>query len=363
MRFTFYLLAILTQLPFTAAATAHDLTLVSWGGAYTRSQMLAFVRPFEEKNHIRMEVLDYDGGLAEIRSQVRSLNVRWDIVDLELSDAVRACNEGLLEEIETASLQPAPDGTPPEEDFIEGTLTPCAVGTVIWSTVIAYDRTDFADAGPQKFTDLFDPDRFPGKRGLRYTPKANLEWALLADGVEPEVIYDTLETKQGLDRAFRVLTRIKPWIHWWQAGDEAVRLLETDQVVMTTAYNGRIYDAVTTRNEPFEIIWDRQIWDIDLLGIPRGNPRRQQARDFITFATATRQLAMQAQHISYGPVRHSALQQVAPELRPHLPTAPENFRHALQVDSAWWAEHFDRINRRFEDWASRSIQVPQALPR
>lgn len=325
--------------------------------------MLAFVHPWQQQTDRQINVLDYEGGLDEIRSQVRSLNVKWDIVDLELSDAVRACNEGLLEPIDITELEPAPDGTPPEDDFIEEALTKCAVGTVIWSTVIAYDETKFTESRPRQLTDLFDLKRFPGKRGLRYTPQANLEWALLADGVAPENVYPTLETGKGLNRAFDVLDRIKRHIIWWRSGDEAIQLLEDDQVVMTSAYNGRVYEAVTGRGEPFRIMWDWQIWNIDLLGVPRESPRRQEAMDFIRFATSTPQLAAQAEHIPYGPVRRSALNQVAPALRAHLPTGPKNFRHALQIDGEWWAQHYPSISQRFEEWAGRSIRVPRALPR
>ena len=43
---------------------------------------------------------DYGGGIAEIKAQVESGNVTWDVVDVELADALRACDEGLLETID-----------------------------------------------------------------------------------------------------------------------------------------------------------------------------------------------------------------------------------------------------------------------
>ena len=50
---------------------------------------------------------DYGGGIAEIKAQVESGNVTWDVVDVELSDAIRACDEGLLETIDHSILPPA----------------------------------------------------------------------------------------------------------------------------------------------------------------------------------------------------------------------------------------------------------------
>ncbi len=354
-------LALLLWLPVSTAA--QQLDMVSWGGAYTRSQILAFARPYEAETGVRINMEDYNGGLAELRNQVRSLNFRWDVIDLELSDAIRGCAEGLLEPIPVEALAPPPGGGAVTEDFLPGSLTDCAVGTVIWSTVIAYDRDALSGAAPERLEDFFDIERFPGARGLRRTPRANMEWALIADGVAQQRVYDVLETSEGVERALRVLDRIKPGLVWWEAGIEAPRLLETGRVVMTSSYNGRIHDAVVARNQPLEIIWDHQVWNIDLLGIPRGNPRREQAMEFIHFATAPEQLAEQARHIPYGPVRRSSLAQLDPRLGSSLPTAPDNFATALKVNSRWWAEHHERINKRFEEWLQQPVQVPRRLPR
>lgn len=340
-----------------------ELTMVSWGGAYTKSQMLAFVRPFEDRTGTDMEVLDYTGGLDRIRDQVRALNVRWDVVDLELSDAIRGCEEGLLEKIDPSRLAPAPDGTPAREDFFDGSLTECAVGTVIWSTVVAYDQRALHGNEPRSLSDFFDVERFPGHRGLRKTPKANLEWALMADGVPPGRVYEVLSTEQGLDRAFAMLDRIKPYLVWWEAGTEAPRLLETGQVTMTSAYNGRIQEAINQRGAPYAIIWDHQIWNIDLLGMPKGGPNRERAWEFIRFATAPEQLAAQARQIAYGPVRRSALAEVPAARRDQLPTHPDNFATALRLNARWWARNYTQVNQRFQAWLRRPVGVPDALPR
>ena len=72
-------------------ALANDLTVVSWGGAYTMSQVEAYHKPWMAKTGKTIVSEDYSGGIAEIKAQVESGNVTWDIVDVELSDALRAC--------------------------------------------------------------------------------------------------------------------------------------------------------------------------------------------------------------------------------------------------------------------------------
>ena len=120
------------------------LTMVSFGGAFTRSQMLAYVVPYREAKGRWVDVQDYTGGLDEIRRQVRSANPRWDVVSLELPDAVAGCAEGLLEPIDHGILAPAPDGTPASADFYDVALQECAVGFDVFATVIAYDEGRFA---------------------------------------------------------------------------------------------------------------------------------------------------------------------------------------------------------------------------
>ncbi len=345
------------------AALAQDLTVVSWGGAYTRSQILGIIRPYEERTGSDLEVLDYDGGLEEIRKQALSYNVKWDVVDLESADAIRGCREGLLVVIDRDSLAPSPEGVPPGEDFIDGGLQEYGVGSVLWSTVIAFDRSAFERGEePERLEDFFDINGIPGRRGLRRTPKGNLEWALMADGIPPGEVYKVLGTERGLDRAFRVLSHIKPYVAWWTTGSEAVRMLRKGRVRMAAVYSGRVWEANVNRGADLGILWDHQTWNIDLWGIVKHTEHLAEAKRFVRFATSTESLARQASHIPYGPVRRSSQGLVAAEMRPYLPTTPEHMAGSLQIDSAWWAEHFDRINERFRRWLERPVQVPRRLP-
>ncbi len=335
--------------------------MVSWGGSYVKSQILGFIRPYEEDTGVEVSVLRYSGGIDEIRRQVRSWNVRWDVVDLELFDAIKACEEGLLEKIDPDALPPAPDGTPAREDFVEDSLMPCGVGNVVGSTVVAYD-SERLDKPPRQIEDFFNLKEFPGRRGLRRSPKVNLEWALIADGVERDRVYDVLGTEEGLDRAFAVLTRIKPWVDWWHTGEEAIRLLETGQVALSSVYSGRVLDAVR-RGTSLEILWDHQIWFYDVWGIPKHGQNSERALDFIKFATSTESLARQANLIPYGPVRRSSMAYVDPAMKKMLPMAEHHLTTAIENDAEWWAEHLEAISRRFERWLERPVMVPKGLPR
>ena len=88
---------------------------------------------------------------------------------------------------------------------------------------------------------------------MRRVPDVNLEFALLADGVPSEQVYEVLSTQEGLDRAFRKLDTIKDQVVWWEAGAQAPQLLADGEVAMSTAYNGRIFNAQVLENQPFVI--------------------------------------------------------------------------------------------------------------
>ena len=151
--------------------------------------------PAETGIEVRLE--DYNGGLAQIRAQVETGNVHWDVVDLNVADAVLGCDEGLLEFIEPGDLPPGADGSSVEDDFVAGTLTDCGMGTIFFSSIYAYHPQHFPDARPATIEDFFDLERFPGRRGMRRVPSDNLEMALLADGVPIDEVYATLDTPAG----------------------------------------------------------------------------------------------------------------------------------------------------------------------
>ena len=80
-----------------------------------------------------------------------------------------------------------------------------------------------------------------------------------------------------MERAFRKLDSIKDQVVWWEAGAQPPQLLADGEVVMSTAYNGRIFNAQVVENQPFEIVWDGQVLDHTQLAIPAGAPNLEVA--------------------------------------------------------------------------------------
>ncbi|HMO08976.1 MAG TPA: ABC transporter substrate-binding protein [Paracoccaceae bacterium] len=340
------------------AANAQSLTVMSWGGAYETSQVEAYNKPFAAMKGITVNMVAADNPATPIKAQVEANNVTVDVADVEYADAIRLCDEGLLEPIDAAVLPPAPDGTPAAEDFLPGAVTECAVSTIVFSTIYAYDTTKFPQ-GPATMADFFDLEKFPGKRGMRKGAKANLEMALMADGVPADQVYEVLATQDGIDRAFAMLDKIKAETIWWEAGAQPPQLLADGEVAMTTAYNGRIFAAQVAEGKPFQIVWDGQVYEYDLFVIPKGAPNKDLALEYITFSTDTQRLADQAKWIAYGPARKSSgslvglYQDGKTEMGPHMPTSAENLTNALASSYEFWVDRDTELNERFNAWLLR----------
>lgn len=344
-----------------AHADDQFLTIVSWGGAYSKSQLKAYHEPFMAKNP-DVTIINEDKSneaLAGIRSQADAGSITWELVDMLPSDAQRACDEGLLVQIDPDEwLAPAPDGTPASEDFLEGTLGECFVPSILYSTLFAYNTEAFPDGAPQTIVDVWDTEKFPGKRALEKIPGKNLEWALIADGVEQADVYDVLATEEGQDRAFAKLDELKDHIVWWDAGAQPPQMLADGEAAIVSAYNGRIFAAQVEESQPFEIMWDGQMLEADGWGVPEGLSEEKLAlvKEYVYFATDAQRLADQSKYISYGPARNSSSALVTThadtgvEMLPHMPTNPDNLKTAVNYNNEFWTDYGDALEERFNAW-------------
>ncbi|MFQ5564842.1 MAG: extracellular solute-binding protein [Paracoccaceae bacterium] len=366
MKLTKILLGAATAAICASAAQAEDMTIVSWGGAYSKSQLRAYHEPYMANNpgvNIINDESSYEA-VAKLRAMNEAGNVTWDVVDVVASDGMRLCDEGLAMEIDPDKhLAPAPDGTSAAEDFGDFLVAECFIPQIVYSTAFGY-RTDVAAWGgrePDDICDVFDVENFPGKRSLEKRPLNNVEWALLCDGVAPDDVYDVLSSEGGVERALAKLGTIKEHIIWWSAGAETPQRLADGEIVIGSTYNGRLFDVIEVQKQPIKMLWDWQVFDLDGWIIPAGLPEDRLARalDFIYFATDTQRLADQAKYISYGPARASSAPLVGKhadlgiDMGPHMPTDPANAKHTLLYNYEWWADNRDDVDAKFQAWLTR----------
>lgn len=195
------LLATALGLPLAAAPTvAQELDFASSGGAYQAAVRAVWLTPAGEYlGGVTITEDTYTDAMSQIRAQVATGAVTWDLVEPGSQDCVVAANEGLLEPLDHDLIDAG--------DFPEEVRNEFWLGSIHYSHVIAWNTDTFGEDGPQTWADVWDVERFPGRRALRRAPMEIMEAALRADGVPGDEIYPI-----DIDRAIASLERIAPHV-------------------------------------------------------------------------------------------------------------------------------------------------------
>ena len=324
-----------------APLRGREMVVVSWGGAYQRAQTDAFLDPFAEKFGINV-IQESPTDLAKIMAMVDAGSTTWDVVDVESREPEMLGPAGYLEELDYTIID--------SRDTVSQGVYPWAIACIFWSTPLIYHEDAFPEGGPQSWADFWDVGKFPGPRSLRNHPYGNLIFALVADGVPVDQIYPMTEEK--VDQAFRKLDEIKPYITvWWTSGSQPVQLLATEEVVMASAYNGRVFE-LQQEGIPLKIVWNGAHASMDFWIIPKGAPNKDVAMLFIAWTTLPEIQAHIAEFIPYGTPNALAVPFIDPTWEPaaDLPSDPENLAVQVIVDGVWWGENLEQLLERWHEW-------------
>ncbi len=338
-------------------AAASDLKVATWGGDYEKSQRMAYGKVWEKKFRKKIEWIKYNGGLAEVRAQVKSGQVEWDIVDVFPHDARVGCKEGLFEKLPDDF---GPIGRTNEKiDLVVPRPNDCVAPNIIWPWVVFYRSGEFGNSEPRSIADFFDLKRFPGKRALGSFPQASLEMALVADGVQPTDVYKVLDTPNGIERAFSKLNSLGDQVVFWSSGAEPIKLIESGRAAMAVAYNGRVSSAILSDGANYKIVWDGQVLEEEWFAIVKGSKNIQSAIEFLRIATSSTAQAEQARWIPYGPMRRSALDIIAQgepwfhsgkKVMPHMPDRDSVMKRTIIANPDWWARNGTKLTERYKAW-------------
>lgn len=332
--------------PEKPAFAGDQLMVASFGGPYQAAQRKAYFEPYAKQAGVKITEDEYDGNRAKIRAMVESKSVSWDVINTDLNSAIALCDEGIIEPIDWKKL-----GLD-RAKFTGSNRTDCGVPNDLYAQVVAYDK-DRLPNGPKAIADLFDLQKFPGKRGLYKSPYGTFEWALIADGVPIADVYKVLRTPEGVDRVFKKLDTIKKDTVWFVSFAQPQQLLADGQVIMTMTGNGRVDDANKSSGKHFEIIWDAQELGMNVWTLPKGSTRREDAYKFIAFVSSPQAQAHRSQYIAYGPANKDAIALVDPAILANLPTTPEHMANALQIDTTFWADKRGELTERFTAWLAK----------
>lgn len=331
----FLVIAVAATLLSSASHSA-DLVFTGWGGTTQDVEKTEWADKFTAKTGINI-LQDGPTDYGKIKAMVEAGNVTWDVVDVEADYGVQAGRNGLLEKLDFNII----DKSRLDPRFV----TEYAVGGFYYSTIIGCNKGAVAKC-PKTWADLFDTQKFPGKRSFyKWSTPGVLEAALLADGVSPDKLYPL-----DLDRAFKKLDTIKGDIVWWATGAQSQQLLASAETPYGALWNGRL-DAVAETGIQVESSWDNNIIAADLIVVPKGTKNRDEAMKFIAFATSAESQAAMAKGTGYAPTNLDSVKLMDPSIAKLLPDQ----QTATQVNAnlEYWAAHRDEIGERWYAWQTK----------
>jgi putative spermidine/putrescine transport system substrate-binding protein len=327
---------------------ARDFTVVGWGGAAQDRQRSIYFEPFAAQEKTSFKEDTYLGGWGQFQAMQDSGVTAWDVVQVETSEMVRGCEEGVFAELDWSKIGD-------KKTFLPDAVSPCGVGTIVWSVLFGYNADRLKGNEPTKMADFWNTKRWPGKRGMRQGPKLNLEIALMADGVPPDDVYKVLSADEGVNRAFAKLDKIKPLVQWWKAGAQAPEWLAAGDVELSIAYSGRI-SAAQKKGINLKPIWDNTVYAIDSWVILSKSEHAQLSHRFIAFASDPGRQAESAKTLPYGPTRVESAAMLSSEVIASIPAGP-NLKTGLFGGSAeaneFWVDKQEELTERWNAWVAK----------
>ena len=175
----------------------------------------------------------------------------------------------------------------------------------------------------------------------------------MADGVAPADVYKVLGSSDGVDRAFRKLDQLKPYIVWWQTGAEAARILGSGDVLMTSAPSDSIAIAGPAEHRNFGMQWTGSLSDMTFWTIPKGSSDLRQAVQFLYFAGSSAIQARLLGTMGAGGLAKGANDGLPPDLLALSPTNPANLGVSARLDSGFWRDNQVKLGQRFDAWLAQ----------
>ncbi len=322
-------------------AWSRDLSLMLHRPGLLGPWQSVFIAPFTEATGIRVAAGVWPGGIEVLTQQAKSPDNGWDLVMVDGEELAAGCAGGLFEKLDWSQIGG-------REHYLPIAVSDCGVGAGLSTVVLAWDRDKLA--GNASWADFWDVTKFPGKRGLHKGVRGNLEIALMADGVALGDVYKVLATSDGVDRAFRKLDQLRPYIVWWEAPEDASRILGSGDVLMTSAPSMAVREAVQATHRNYAVQWTDSLMDVLSWTILKGSPETREAIQFLYFSGTPAIEARLPAQSAEGGLTKAAGDFVAPELASMSPTSPGNMQNALRVDVAFWQLNLAKLRQRFDAW-------------
>jgi putative spermidine/putrescine transport system substrate-binding protein len=254
----------------------HGKPFVMWteGGSndFQKAMQDAFLTPFGQKAHYKTTTDPFCCGISNLEQQVNANHVKWSVLQFASVDEIKAAEaKGLLAKLDPKVI--------PLDVLSPGSNDDYGIFGFLNAFVLGYLPSTYPDpsTAPSTFGDLFDTQKYPGKRCLYKYPEyaGVLEGALEATGVPANQLYPL-----DVNRAFNKLASIKSDIVWYTSGSQATQLLANKTCKMAAILNG-VAQSASRQGTDISIHWPGSVLVPVGVGIAKNGPNNAAAQAFI----------------------------------------------------------------------------------
>ncbi len=299
------------------------------------------LKPYAEATATALTDAPWDG--AQTTGKTLATAQNFDLALLDGPALTAACRAQIIDHLDWQKLN--------RDRFAQNSTSDCGAPAGIDAIAMAWDRDKVQ--GTPDWADFWDVAKRPGKRGLPRSARGTLEIALMADGVSPGDVYRTLRSNDGVDRAFRKLDQLKPYVEWWDKPSQPVQSLESGKWLLAAAPAAAIAQADLTQKKHFSVQWGGSLIETISLAMAHNAPHPAAAQAALTIAFDIARQAMFAQATGLGPGIRDALPLLPSEARTASPALPANLQAGLPIDEAFWADNGAKLEARFTAWLAK----------
>jgi putative spermidine/putrescine transport system substrate-binding protein len=318
------------------AETAKDLVVLGFGGSYGRAIRELVINPFERETGYKV-VYD-ETCCTRVSAMLKSGQFLADVV-------IGIDNGGLQNWAKSGYLKP--------DDRVAQIGRQCGgPSRYIQPTILLLHRYFYVMAAhgrdtklPRSWAEFWDTKALPGPRLFnRISPVAQLEAALLADGVKAANLYPL-----DLDRAFASLDRLRAHLVFGQSGADQVNMLATGVAQYGVGYSNRMYAA---EHDGLSVNFTLEGGLRTEVGAAILSTARNVdgAIAFLAFHARPAVLAALADRIGLLPYCHSADPLItAADVRSIAAQKPGEHGH-VEINAEYWGEHRESVGVRWIEW-------------
>jgi putative spermidine/putrescine transport system substrate-binding protein len=314
------------------------LTFVAYGGVGQDAMIKYYQEPYTAANPNVTFINTSPPDVAQVKAQVESGSVVWDVVAVAPAAATQNCGT-LFERLDFSSVD--------QTNLVPQTVGECYIGNFINATPFAY-RTDAfpdPDKAPKTIKDFFDVERFPGQRGiLTNLQNGILEYPLLADGVDPENLYP-LDVDRSLAKleTIRDVTTFAPNVGALQ---QAVSAKQVDLFLLADSRLVPLMD----EGMDITIVWDVTVTSINAFAVPKGTPNAKAAERFLATVVNPEAVAGITETLGTAPVNLAAPLNLSENAKKVEVYGPVNTGKTVLQDIEWYAQNFNEVTTKLTNW-------------